>query len=165
MAVEYSLWESEYWLPRWVRLEATVRAGVLRAPGIVEQTFRILKVVGAGGSRTIDDAASVAARWSADGEWISGDQRGEFRAFDMDDFPPRALDARADEDRGSPKRVILVPGHDADLHASNLLPPPVGDDAPGFASEGEVVDLLQAVASRAGSEGVGAVRRRWIARR
>ena len=161
VAVEYSLWDFEYWLPSRIRMEGFARAGIIRVPGSVEQSYQILDVVGSGDPDGLEDAAVVAERWRADGIY------GEFREVVREEPPEVDADSvgedgRAVEVQGSgdgvhggaveegedePVTYLLVPVNEQDLHASELLPPPIWDDAPGFPSEAQLEDFVSELAN------------------
>src|SRR5690606_6474676 len=48
IAVDYSLWDLRVWLPRAMRLEGQLRAGVVRVPAAVDVSYRMESVVTAG---------------------------------------------------------------------------------------------------------------------
>ncbi len=146
VVVEYSLWDFEYWLPSRIRMEGFARAGIVRVPGSYEQSYRILEVVGADDPAGIEDAAIVAERWRTDGVY------GVFREELPEEPPPAEADSvgsdvEPEDDVDPPPRYLLVPVNDEDLHTSDLLPPPIWDEAPGFANEDQVEDFFRDLAN------------------
>ena len=130
---------------RW-RIEGVARAGVLRAAGILERSYQILDVVGTRDAETPPDPEAVLDRWLAD------DTFGRFRAVDpadrgdpygLDDRDPG--DGRAAQDsvsrEGGQTVHLLVPEDPGDLISSDLLPPPVWVEAPGFSTADELAVL------------------------
>ena len=147
VVVEYSLWDFQYWLPSRIRMEGFARAGIVRVPGSYEQSYRILDVVGADDPGDLEDAEMVAERWRTDGVY------GEFR----EELPEEPTDAEPDSAAGNdaahedaddePRRFLLVPVNDQDLVTSELLPPPIWDEAPGFASDDQLEDFVRDLAN------------------
>ena len=146
VTVEYSLWDLEHWMPARWRIEGVARAGVLRAAGILERSYQILDVVGTRDAETPPDPEAVLDRWLAD------DTFGRFRAVDpadrgdpygLDDRDPG--DGRAAQDsvsrEGGQTVHLLVPEDPGDLISSDLLPPPVWVEAPGFSTADELAVL------------------------
>lgn len=144
VTVDYSLWDFRYWLPRRMRIEGLARAGIVTAPGVYELSYRILDVVGEddlaspGTGRVaedeaeteVEDAAAVVERWATE------DAYGEFERVEG-------------ERRNEGRRVYtLVPADPERLHDSEHLPPPIGEDAPGFVDEGEIRGLYDELAGR-----------------
>ena len=130
LAVDYALWDFKAWLPRTMRLEAEIRAGLFRFPASFEQTYRIESVT------TADD---VAAGASADFPDVSLDTEAEARAFAAqlasDSAPP-----------GGRESFFIVPGDLAGLTDSPHLPPPIWEDAPAFLSEAELDAFAESLA-------------------
>ena len=146
VTVEYSLWDLEHWMPARWRIEGVARAGVLRAAGILERSYQILDVVGTRDAETPPDPEAVLDRWLAD------DTFGRFRAVDpadrgdpygLDDRDPG--DGRAAQDsvsrEGGQTVHLLVPEDPGVLISSDLLPPPVWVEAPGFSTADELAVL------------------------
>jgi hypothetical protein len=147
MTVEYSLWEMEHWLPRTMRLEGMARAGVLRFPASTDVSYDMIDIeldppeqesdidpagddsVRASRARRIESEAArrVAAEWGvADG-------------------------ARTVERKSSGRQFLfLMPKDSMKLLRSEQLPPPIWSNAPGFATESELEDLSNRLASLGG---------------
>jgi hypothetical protein len=126
MTVEYSLWEMQHWLPRTMRLEGMIRAGVLTFPAAFAVSYDMEDILLDGESDVAeaDAAAATADAWAA-----SGDQRRFTRRHNKRPF------------------IVLGPRDTLALLTSELLPPPVWRDAPGFATEAELKGLYDRLAS------------------
>ena len=130
LAVDYALWDFKAWLPRTMRLEAEIRAGLFRFPASFEQTYRI---------ESVTTAADVAAGGDADFPDVSLDTEAEASAFAAqlasDSAPP-----------GGRESFFIVPQDLADLTDSPHLPPPIWEDAPAFLSEAQLDAFAESLA-------------------
>ena len=145
VVVEYSFWDFQYWLPSRIRMEGFARPGILKVPGSYEQSYRILDVVRADDPAAIEDAAVVAERWRTDG--VYGEFRELEQAAEVEAASTIGDGSSAEEEDDEPPRFILVPVNDQDLHTSELLPPPIWDEAPGFANEDRLADFVRDLAN------------------
>lgn len=126
VVIEYSLWEFEHWMPRFMRLEGYVRAGFIRAPGALEVSYEIEEVVtdkDAAFQREAQVVDSLLVAWggAADHHVISN-RRNQGRAF-----------------------RILMPDDSLALLHSAELPAPIWEDTPEFATEGELRELYERI--------------------
>lgn len=130
VTVDYTLWDFRVWLPRAMRLEGQVRAGVLKVPASFDVAYRMEAVV------TEDDLAEGAAESPFGAmEEVEFDTRAEAMAF---------IAERLGEDEGIEFEVvgdIFVPVDRTFLRAGPYLPPPIWNDAPGFLSEEDLSEL------------------------
>jgi hypothetical protein len=146
MTVEYSLWEMEHWLPRTMRIEGMARAGVLRFPASADVSYDMLDVeldppdralelrralagddsVRAKQVRRLESEAArrVAAEWGVADEFRTVERRSSGRQF-----------------------LVVMPKDSMKLLRSEQLPPPIWSDAPGFATQSELEDLSNRLAS------------------
>lgn len=125
VVIDYGLWELEHWLPRWMRVEGEVRAGVLRAPGVHEVSYELLDLATAddpGGAAIPADVDRLRAAQAASGGYVAR-ERG----------------------RSGRDVIVLVPRNEAALLESPELPPAVWDDAPEFLDEETVDELVAAI--------------------
>ncbi|HSJ23540.1 MAG TPA: hypothetical protein VK929_02575 [Longimicrobiales bacterium] len=125
MTVEYSLWDMRHWLPRSMRIEGVARAGVFVMPASFETSYQMLDVL------TDHDAIAATeeelieqtlAEWQAEGDYRLS--RGGSRR--------------------SPSR-ILAPRDQDELLRHPMLPPPIWEDAPGFATEAELQEMADRI--------------------
>ncbi|HSR43594.1 MAG TPA: hypothetical protein VLL48_15510, partial [Longimicrobiales bacterium] len=131
VSVEYSLWDFRHWLPRYMRVEGLARAGIVSAPGSIEVSYRILDVTGAADEEEggpAPDAERVAEAW------LGSDRYGAY-----EELP-------GEREREGRRIHLLVPVDRERLHDADAVPPPIWDDAPGFAGTGEVEDLYRLLA-------------------
>ncbi len=129
VTVEYSLWDFRHWLPRYMRIEGLARAGIVSAPGSIEVSYRILDVEGAGVEEEGAPAGDVERVADA---WLRSDRYGAYEEL------PGEREGR--------RIHLLVPVDRERLHDPDVVPPPIWDDAPGFAGTGEVEDLYRLLA-------------------
>jgi hypothetical protein len=141
VVIEYSLWSMKHWLPRSMRLDGSVRAGVLRLAFSAETSYDIETLAEEGdSSRPEPTAAEVIAGWNPASETRS-------RTIQSDDRSTH----------------IYYPTESGELMASADLPPPIWENAPGFATEAELESFarqLDALA-RVTASGPARVDLRW----
>lgn len=158
VAVEYSLWNFKVWLPRTMRLEGEAAAGVMKFPVSMDMAYDLESV-------TTDEDVVAERERAAGGEEGEGlierhfDSRAEAMAFlaslltDPDGARYRAVgvETRILED-GTVEATdtrhsrYLAPVDLERLGDSPDLPPPIWSDAPGFASEEELAEMVDALA-------------------
>lgn len=130
VTVEYSLWEMQHWLPRTMRLEGMARAGVLKFPASFDVGYDMMDVVVEG-----DSASEITAAHETAAEWTAS--QDSVRTFDRKqqghDF------------------IVISPRDTMQLLESDMLPPPVWSDAPGFATRNELEELSDRLASLGGA--------------
>ncbi len=150
VAVEYSLWEFKVWLPRSMRLEGEVAVGILKMPLTADVSYQMESVT------TVDDlspepVAPVAVPGAPALEERHFESREEAMAFLAalltDEYGTRyePVPAVTRTNNGRTSR-FLVPEDITLLRASPHLPPPVWKDAPGFASDEELGEMIQTLA-------------------
>lgn len=124
VTVDYTLWDFSVWLPRAMRIEGQVRAGILKVPAEVDIAYRIESVV------TEDDLADGLADPVFEGlEEREFETRAEAMAF---------IAEQLGTDEGVEFEVVgdnLVPVDRDWLRDNRNLPPPIWEDAPGFLSQ------------------------------
>ncbi|MEM7415578.1 MAG: hypothetical protein AAF389_08805 [Gemmatimonadota bacterium] len=139
IAVDYSLWELEAWLPRNMRIDMTASAGIIKVPVAVDYAYTIEDVTT---TRTLtegrdDDLPEMHFRTRSEAMAYLNEL-----AFGED--VPYETSVGTDD---SGRTRYLVPT-DRDFLASNdELPPPVWDEAPGFASDDELEVMFNDLAS------------------
>ncbi len=150
VAVDYSLLDFDMWLPRTVRFEGQVAAGVLKIPISIDYAYRIESVTrrdetaAAGGEERpggetleevrfetkADEVAFIARLLSEEGE-VS------YRPISDEEFDP--------EQQAIPLRWI-APVDPGVLEDSPHLPPPIWENAPGFLSDSDVDEYMRLLA-------------------
>jgi hypothetical protein len=131
LTVEYALWDMRHWLPRTFRMEGMARVGVMRFSVAADVSYGMLEVVTDSGLAALAEADAVQrviAEWAAEGDYEIRDMAAGRR---------RAAFA------------VLTPSDEASLLESDLLPPPIWADAPGFATRAELRDLEHRVTAMA----------------
>jgi len=143
VAVDYSLWNFEVWLPRSMRLEGEAAAGILKLPVSMEVSYRIESVT------TESDLARAEAGEEADAPEDEDlverhfESRGEALAFIarlLSDEEGGAYEVASEEEAVTREResYIIVPEERSGVETSPHLPPPIWEEAPGFPSEEEI---------------------------
>jgi hypothetical protein len=127
MTVEYSLWDMQHWLMRSTRMEGLARAGVLQFPAAFDISYRMLDVVTDRDAMTMTEAEAIAqtiAEWSSAGDTVRARRRNR-----------------------TTTTHVIRPKEGSVLLDSEILPPPIWDDAPGFATEEELKNIADRVAA------------------
>ena len=140
VAVDYALWDFDVWMPRSMRAEGVIAAGILKAPAAVDVSYEMEAVVTEHDLReeSTDGVREVHFRTRSEAmEYLAGVTLG--------DSVPYVLDASSTRRNGRSVR-FLVPADPGWLRESPELPPPIWEDAPGFASERELSELFQSLA-------------------
>lgn len=145
VAVDYALWDFEVWLPRAMRFEGEVAAGVLKMPISFDLSYRIESVVTESDLAELDEAVPVT-------EEVHFETRAEAMAYMAElasrrgvAFRPYASDSTTNRRRPRDSRY-LVPEDPYVMEHSLELPPPIWDDAPGFQSDAELEELFGTLA-------------------
>ena len=151
IAVDYSLWDFEVWLPRYMRAEGQARAGVVRLPIEMDVSYRMESVTTrADVERT--EAAGREAEPPPGPELV--ERHFETRAEAMA-FVARLLSEEdgveyesAEESDFARERdaFIIAPRERSLVATSPQLPPPIWEDAAGFRSDEEVAEYFRALA-------------------
>jgi len=138
IAVDYSLWEFEVWLPRTMRMEGVVAAGILKAPLSMDYAYEIEAVTTA---RSLEEPAEALPE-------VSFRTRSEAMAYlnelAFGEDVPAELSRNYSSDGGGTR--YLVPEDRAFLGENSELPPPIWESAPGFTSEEELSDMFDNLA-------------------
>lgn len=132
--VDYALWEFEHWLPYRARFEVLATAGVLKGTLTVDVSYEIESFTG-----VADDPQAAAGHDElADNAFVADLLARQGAAYEL-------LDSTQSVARGKDTRFI-VPRDRRLLETSPELPPPIREDAPGFATMREVADLAGTLA-------------------
>lgn len=134
IAVDYSLWDFDVWLPRSLRAEGTAAAGILRVPATVDVSYEIEAVTTTQAleDESAEDDAVEHVHFRTRSEAMAYLQRLVFGGsvpYVVDPVPGRSEGRRV---------TYLVPEDPSFLLQSPELPPPVWQDAPGFASRADL---------------------------
>ena len=136
VVVDYSLWEFEVWMPRMVRYEGQIAAGVVKVPMSIDYVYRVESVTRSEESREgalpapdAEQVARLAQRLSDEGEV-------RYRPISDDELDPE------------PGRAVawIAPVDPGVLEDSPHLPPPIWQDAPGLLSDGDVAAYFELLA-------------------
>jgi len=130
IAVDYSLWDFGVWLPRSLRVEAVVAAGILKAPATIDLAYEMEAVTTRTEIERDEPDPSVRE--------VHFRTRSEALAY----LATLVFDGNVPYEvepgwtyRNEQRFRFLVPEDPSFLAESPELPPPVWEDAPGFASE------------------------------
>lgn len=144
VAVEYSLWNFEVWLPRSMRMEGEVGAGILKMPVSMDLSYRMESVT------TRSDLAQPTTAAQVGLVERHFDTRAEAMAFiaqllsEEDGIEYES----AEDDRFARERtsLLIVPEVRSMVDTSPHLPPPIWEDAAGFPSDDQLEDYVRTLA-------------------
>ncbi|MDA0312692.1 MAG: hypothetical protein O2992_11320, partial [Gemmatimonadetes bacterium] len=142
IAVNYGLWNFDVWLPRSMRAEGVISAGILSAPASIDVSYEMESVV------TQSDLEEPAGL-DEGVEEVHFETRREAMAYLAELAGGEAVSFEMEPGWSSNegRRVrYLVPKDEGYLLKSPDLPPPVWEDAPGFASHAELEQLFDGLA-------------------
>ncbi len=150
VAVDYSLVNSDMWLPRTVRFEGQVAMGVVRMPIAIDHAYRIESVTRrdeiapAGGAARPGREAVEEARSAAEAE------EAEFIARALSGGDEVGYRRVSDEELGPEPRPVplrwIAPVDPGVLEDSPHLPPPIWEDSPGFPSRARLDEYVRLLA-------------------
>jgi len=142
VAIEYSLWDFRVWLPRSMRVEGEVQVGIIKLPIAFDLSYELESVTLEEDLDEPPDPGLVERHFGSRAEAMAFiasllTQEGGVEYQSLDDV------TRISGNR--PSRFI-VPEDPSILADSPELPPPIWDDAPGFASDQELEEMFQTLA-------------------
>ena len=141
VAVEYSLWDFEVWLPRSMRMEGEVGAGILKMPVSMDLSYQIESVT------TQADLIAEEAALPAGLVERHFETRAEAMAFiaqllseqDGIEYETASRSEKFGRERES---LMIVPQDRSVVATSPHLPPPIWEDALGFPSDDQLEDYV-----------------------
>ena len=142
IAVDYALWDFGVWMPRTLRAEGVVTAGILKAPATVDVSYEMESVV-TRESLELDDGPQPPM------EEMHFRTRSEAMAYLAQRMSESGVEYELDSgwsDNNGRRHRYLVPSDPEYLAQSPELPPPVWEDAPGFASQDELERMFTRLA-------------------
>jgi len=144
IAVDYSLWDFQVWLPRSMRFEAELGAGILKLPVTMDVSYALESVttklsladpVADGPAPLIERYFESRADAMAFIAGLLSEQDGiEYESWENDG--PR-------RDRAT---LMIVPEDRSTVATSRYLPPPIWEDAAGFPSDDQLEEYLASLA-------------------
>jgi len=142
VAIDYSYWEFKVWLPRSMRVEGEVRIGVLKMPISFDLSYGIESVT------MEDDLDEPPDPNLRERHFKSRAEAMAFLSQLLTDENGVRYEPLADVTRraGSRTSRFLVPEDPSLLRTSPDLPPPIWEDAPGFASEEDLQETILTLA-------------------
>jgi len=144
VAVDYGLWDFKVWLPRSMRMEGEVAAGVMKMPVSMDISYRMESVT------TVDDVAEEVAPPSGLEE-VHFETRAEAMAFiagllSGEDGVDYELMPQSDPSSRGRNSLLIVPEERSLVATSPHLPPPIWEDAVGFPSDADLEDYVRTLA-------------------
>ena len=144
VAVDYTLWDFEVWLPRSMRVEGEVAAGILKMPMSMDVSYQIESVT----TQSDLDEQETAAQLGLEERHFGS--RAEAMAFiaqllsEQDGVEYETRDKESDWDRES---LMIVPEDRSLVDTSPHLPPPIWEDAVGFPSDDQLEEYFNTLAN------------------
>ncbi|MBM4184546.1 MAG: hypothetical protein FJ207_10000 [Gemmatimonadetes bacterium] len=144
IAVDYSLWDFGVWMPRSMRAEGIIGAGILKAPATFDVAYEMESVTTEASlsDSTVtptDDVPEMHFRTRTEAmEYMNSLVFGGLVPYEV-----RSSTQRVDGRRAT----YLLPQDLGFLERSPELPPPVWQDAPGFASQDELDGYFSGLAA------------------
>ena len=147
IAVDYGLWDFKVWLPRSMRMEGEVAAGVLKMPVSMDLAYRIESVA------TVEDLAPAelpAASPADELQEVHFETRAQALAFVAEllsegDAPYELMD-ESEEAALVREALLIVPRERSRVAESPHLPPPIWEEAAGFPSDDELQAYVENLA-------------------
>lgn len=137
ISVDYGLWEFEVWMPRTMRVDGIVGAGIFKAPITMDYSYEMESVTTEASLAAGDaDAGLPVVHFRTRSEamaYLNELAFGESVPHDIE------LARRSDSDGGT---RFMYPRDRAFLGTSPELPPPIWEQAPGFSSEAELRQMF-----------------------
>ena len=146
VAVEYSLWDFKVWLPRSMRIEGEVAAGMVKFPVSTDIAYRIESVTH---EEEVADAGGAAIPPGQSLEEVYFDSRAEAIAFIaqlLSEDGETTYEHVSEEVAGGRRSRWIAPPDRATIEESPHLPPPIWKDAPGFPSDRELKGYVKTLA-------------------
>ena len=143
VAVDYTLWDFEVWLPRSMRMEGEVSAGILKMPISMDVSYQMESVT----TRSDLAEAETAAQLGLVERHF--ESRAEAMAFiaqllsEQDGIEYEAADEEFARERRS---LMIVPEERSLVATSPHLPPPIWEDAVGFPSDDQLEEYVRTLA-------------------
>jgi len=143
IAVDYSLWDFGVWMPRSMRAEAIIGAGILKAPGTFDVSYELESVT------TVASLVESEPTRNDDLPVMHFRTRSEALAYmnnlAFDGRVPYVIEPEPGRSDGR-LTTYLRPADMQFLSTSPALPPPVWQDAPGFASQADLDEYFDGLA-------------------
>ena len=144
VAVDYSLWNFEVWLPRSMRMEGEVGAGILKMPVSMDISYRLESVTT---QADLEQPETAAQAGLVERHFKTRAEAMAFIAQLLSEEDGVEYESPEDE-RFSNEResLMLVPEERSLVATSPHLPPPIWEDAAGFPSDDQIQDYVRTLA-------------------
>ncbi|MDX1495672.1 MAG: hypothetical protein R3253_16505, partial [Longimicrobiales bacterium] len=148
ISVDYALWDFQVWMPRSMRMEGLVAAGILKAPISFDYAYEL---------ESVTTEQSLAAEEADDLPEVRFATRSEAMAYlnELAFGESVPFDSRLSRSNDEGRVRLIYPQDRSYLVRSEELPPPIWDEAPGFSTDEELrasfddlADLPQAPLAR-----------------
>jgi hypothetical protein len=143
ISVDYALWDFSVWMPRSMRVDGVVSAGIFHAPMTMDYSYEM---------ESVTTEASTATGVAEALPEVHFKTRSEAMAYlnEMAFGKRVPYEVRLGRDSDDTPTRFIYPADPGFLQTSPQLPPPVWDEAPGFASDSELREQFDALASLPG---------------
>ena len=154
VAIDYSLWNFEVWLPSYMRVDAVGAVGIIKFPITMDFSYEMESVTTQFDIDRLEAARAAVVRPGPDEAPDLIERHFETRAEAMD-FVAALLSEEggvdyesAEEDDFAKERdaFIIAPRERSLVYTSPELPPPLWEDAPGFPSDERLGEYMESLA-------------------
>ena len=158
IAIDYSLWNFEVWLPLYMRMEGLARAGILKFPVTFDISYEMESVT------TRQDIERLEAAREAERTEVAPPQPDETRQLAERHFETRdeamafvaellsreggvEYESAEDDDFAADRDAFIIAPRERSLVATSPeLPPPIWEEAVGFPSDERIGDYVESLA-------------------
>jgi len=145
IAVDYSLWDFEVWLPRSMRLEAEVAAGILKMPVEMDISYTLESVTT---KVDVSGTAPDAGPRLIERHFETRAEAMAFIAGLLSEEDGVEYESGEDDEPGRSRAALLIVPEDRSLVAtSRHLPPPIWENAAGFPSDDQLEEYVTSLAN------------------
>ncbi len=143
VAVDYALWDFEVWLPRSMRMEGEVSAGILKMPVSMDLSYTMESVTSEADLAEPETAARLGL---VERHFESRAEAMTFIAQLLSEQDGIEYEAADEEFARERESLMIVPQERSLVATSPRLPPPIWEDAVGFPSDDQLEDYVNSLA-------------------
>ena len=154
IAIDYSLWNFEVWLPSYMRMEGLGRAGIIKFPVTMDISYKMESVTTQFDVDRLEAARQAPARPEPDPgpelverHFETRDEAMAFVAGLLSQEGGVEYESAEEDDFAAERDAYIIAPRERSLVATSPdLPPPIWDDAAGFPSDDQISDYFETLA-------------------
>ncbi len=159
IAIDYSLWNFEVWLPLYMRMEGLARAGILKFPVTFDISYEMESVTTRQDIERLEAARREAARTEVapprpdetpqlvERHFETRDEAMAFVAELLSREGGVEYESAEDDDFAAERDAFIIAPRERSLVATSPeLPPPIWEEAVGFPSDERIGDYVESLA-------------------